>query len=186
MAKPNNKVKKAFALSSIVGALLMSTNNGRPKLTALKVKIDDAMRVFSVKASRDYHVITSDVIELWVEMATKHNNALDEDEVEVFIEMVLNLLPRSNMKEFLRLNFVTKQTLRDCKKSALLMTVLELDHKLNEMFGTDPTATRESLGRIMVKPIKIKTAKRERDKAKPKVFKMIKNRAKWNRGRIAV
>lgn len=186
MAKPDNKTKKAFALSSIVGALLMATNNGRPKLTALKLQIDKAMKVFSVKARKDYYTISYDVRELWLEMAKKHNNALDEDEVEVFIEMVLNLLPRAEMKQFLGINFTTSEKLGDDKKSALLMTVLELDKKLNEMFGTKATATRDSLGLIMVKPVKIKAVKKERDKAKPKVLKMIKRRAKWNRSRLAV
>lgn len=183
MAKPNNKVKKAFALSSIVGSLLMASNNGNPKLTALTTQINKAMRVFSVKARKDYYVISAEIRDVWVEMAKKHNNALDEDEIEVFIEMVFSLLPRADMKEFLCMNFTTTKKLEDSKKSSLLVTILELDRKLNALFGTTATATRESLGAVMVKPIKSKAVRKERDKAKPRVLKMIKNRAKWNRER---
>lgn len=184
MAKPSNRVKKAFALSSMVGAILMSTNNGSPKLTALKVQIDKAMKVFSVKARKDYYVISAHVKDILIAIAEKHNNTLDEDEVEVFIEMMLSIVPRADMKAFLGMNFTTSQKLRDEKKSSVLTTVMELDEGLNKLFDTVPTATRESLAKVMVKPVKSKAVKQERDKAKPKVLKMIKKRAKWNRERL--
>lgn len=185
MAKPSAKVKKCFALSSIIGALLMSANNGNHKLTALKVQIDKAMKVFSVKARKEYYMISADVQQLWVEMAKKHNNTLDVDEIEVFVEMVLNLLPTADMKTYLGgINFTTREKLRDTKKSALLMTVMELDRRLNDMFGTNATATRESLGVIMVKPVKPKKTKKERDIAAPSNIKKLRRRIKWNKRRI--
>lgn len=184
MAKPNNKVKKAFALSTIVGALLMSSNNGSPKLIALKLQIDKAMKVFSFKARKDYYVISDYIKDVWVEMAEKHNISLDKDEINVFVEMVLSLVSASDMKKYLGMHFKTTEKLRDSKKSALLVTVLELDKKLNEYFGTTETATRESLGLVIVKPVKAKTAKKQRDKAKRDVLKKIHNRAKWNRSRL--
>lgn len=181
--KPNRQIKKAFALSSIVGALLMSANNGNPKLTTLKVQIDRAMKVFSIRARKDYYMISADIKELWVEMAEKHNNSLDVDEIEVFVEMVLSLLPKNDMKEFLGINFKTVRTLSDSKKSALLMTVLDLDRELNTMFGTQQTATRESLGAVMVKPLKQKSAKKERNKAVPRRIKKLRRRVKWAKER---
>jgi len=183
MSKPNNKVKKAFALSSIVGAMLMSSNNGNPRLTALKVQIDKAMKVFSVKARKDYYVISSDIRDLWGEMAKQHNNTLDEDEITVFIEMILNLLPKSDMKTFLGVSFTTTEKIRDARKSAILMSVLDLDKRLNEMFGTGPTATRESLSSVMVKPVKTKAVKRERDKAIPMRTKKLRKRLEWHKKR---
>jgi len=184
MAKPNHKVKKAFALSAIVGALLMSSNNGDPKLTALKVQINKAMQVFSFKARREYYVISDYVQDIWVEMAEEHNNSLDEDEISVFIEMVLSLIPPQEMKKYLGMQFKTTQKLRDSKKSSLLMTLLALDRRLNEYFGTTATATRESLGLVMVKPVKKASIKKQRDKAKPVFLKKLRNRAKWNRERL--
>jgi len=186
MPKPNSKVKKAFALASIAGAMIMTANSGRPKLVALKVQIDKAMKVFSIKASRDYYVISHDIQELWSKMAERHDNKLTVDEVEVFIDMVLNLLPRADMKAFLGISYTTSQNVRDKRKSSLLVAVMELDAMLNKMFSLEATATRDSIARVMVKPIKTKAVKKERDKAKPKALKMIKNRIKWNKRRLAV
>lgn len=186
MSKPNNKVKKAFALSSIIGAMLVASNNGNPKLTALKIQINKAMKVFSVKAAKDYYVISDDIGSMWCEMAKRHNNTLDEDEITVFIEMVLSLLPKQDMKKFLGVHFTTNEKMRDERKSAILMTVLDLDSKLNKMFVTEPTISRENLGLVMVKPIRIKSVKIQRDKAKPVMLKKLKRRAKWNRQRLTV
>ncbi|NOR57191.1 MAG: hypothetical protein GQ474_01560 [Sulfurimonas sp.] len=160
MAKPNNKVKKAFALSSIVGAMLMASNNGNPSLTALKVQIDKAMKVFSIKAGKKtYYGISDKVQKLWVEVAKEHNNTLDEDEITLFVEMVLNLMPKKDMKTFLMVHFTTRETMRDDKKSAIIATVLEIDRHLNELFGTEQTITREALGKILVKTPKLKKVK---------------------------
>ena len=183
--KPNNKTQKAFALSAIVGAMLMASNNGDFKLSNLKVQIDKAMKVFSVKAPILYYKISDDVQKVWVEMAKEFNNTLDEDEITVFIEMVLNLMPKQDMKTFLNMPvYKTVEKLRDEKKSQLLMAVMELDKKLNKMFGTNATVTRESLALVMVKPIKQKTVKKERDKAKPYVLKKIRNRARYARAKV--
>ena len=182
MAKPNNKVKKAFALSSIAGAMLMASNNGNPRLTSLNVQIDRVMKTFSIKARKDYYMISDDVKIIWTEMAKQHNDTLDEDEVTVFIEMVLSLMPKSDMKQFLGMSFVTTEKLKDCKKSALLMTVLELDKKLNKMFNTSPTATRESLAMVMVKPLKAKKAKMVlRDRPVPHRIKKLRKRLDWHK-----
>jgi len=183
MAKLTPKIRKAFALSSIAGAMMMSSMNGNLQLAHLKVQIDKAMKVFSLKAgSREYYRISDVVQEIWLKMAERHNNTLDEDEILVFIEMVLGLLPKQDMKEFLGMHFKTREKLRDDKKSMLLATVLDLDGELNKVFGTTATATRESLGRIIVKPIKAKKAKtKNRDKAVPAVRKKLRNRIKYQR-----
>ncbi len=186
MAKPNNRVKKAFALSAVIDALLTATNNGNPKLTGLKVKIVRTLREFSVKSSKDYYMIYGDIRAIWLEMAKRYDNKLDEDEIEVFIEMLLSLAPREDIKAFLGVNFTTRNKLRDCKKSELLVALKELDEKLNKMFGTTATATRESLGAIMVKPIKSKAVKKERQKAIPKKSKRLKNRIRWVKDRIKI
>ncbi len=183
MAKPNGKVKKAFALSSMAGAIVMSASSGSPKLLALSKQVNDAMRVFNIKSAKDYYTISHDVRELWVEMEKRRKNALYPAEIEVFIEMVLSLLPSSDMKTYLGYKFTTKEKLRDSKKSALLVTVLELDEELNKMFGTKPTATRESIAKVMVKPVKAKTAKKERDKAVPRKTKKLRKRLEWHKQR---
>lgn len=181
------KAKKAFILSSLMGSVLMSTNNGEPKLSALKVQIDKAMKVFSIKAGKkEYWYLAGMVKEMWDEIAKEHNNTLDTDEVALFIEMIFNLMPSKDMKDFLNMKYTTKEKIRDERKSAIMATVLDLDSKLNNLLGTTQTATRETLGEVMVKPVKAKKVKADRDKAKSQVLKKIRNRAKWNRQRVAV
>jgi len=183
--KPNNNTQKAFALSAIIGALMMSGTNGDVKLSALKVQIDRAMKVFSVKAPIHYYRISDAVKEIISELK-EFNNEVTIDEVNVYIEMLCSLIPRSDFKAFLGVSpYRTSIQVRDEKKSRLLVSVIELDKMLNDAFGTNATATGESLGDILSKPLKTKKTKVDkRDKAKPKALKMIKNRAKWNRKRV--
>ena len=161
MAKKDlSKVHKAFALSSIIGAMLMAHNNGNPKLVALRVQIDKAMKVYNYKLGRkNYWLMTDAVKQIWVRLAKKHDNTIDEDELSLFIEMVLSLAPKRDMKEFLGVHFTTKNTLADFKKSAILISAMELDEELNILCQTQRTSTREALGLIMVKPVKMKRVK---------------------------
>ncbi len=161
MAKKNlSKVHKAFALSSIIGAMLMAHTNGDPKLIALRVQIDKAMKVYNYKLGRkNYWMMTDAVKQIWVKLATKHDNSIDGDELSLFIEMVLSLSPKQDMKEFLGVHFTTKNKLRDEKKSAIMISVMELDIELNILCSTQQTQTRKELGLLMVKPVKSKRVK---------------------------
>ncbi len=168
---PRN-VLKSFSIASIVGAMLGAANNGDPKLIALSIQINRAMKVFSIKAgSKTYWAVSNQVHEIWVEIAAKHNNTLNEDELSVFIEMVCSLISKKDFKEFLNMNtYVTTEKMADDKKSGILMTVLSLDKQLNKLYGTPPVATRDTLGLILNKTIKPKRVKKKRDSSN----KMIK------------
>ena len=184
MSKTQIKSKKAFALSSIIRAILIRSHNGNPKLTALKVQINKAMKNFSMKVGKESYLISVNIQHICAREAKLCDDILDENEIEVFLEMMLSLMNKTDIKSFLKINFSTIHKLHDEKKSEILMAVLELDKELNKMFGTKPTATRESLDHVMVKPVKHKYVKTKRTKAKPKALKMIQKRAKWNRDRL--
>lgn len=185
MAKITNETKKAFAVASILGAIVKSHNNGNPKLIALKIQVDKAMKVFSLKAKGQYYLISDGIKEAWFELADRYDNTLDEDELEVFIEMIANLIPKPHYKAFLGVStFKTTHTINDEIKSSVLMSVLELDSMLNKMLGTTPTIDREGLAKVMVKPLKNKKVKAKRDMAVKPNIKKIRNRIKWNRERI--
>ncbi len=160
-------VLKAFAVSSVMGAMLVSVKSPKPRLITLRLQIDNALRVFNKKAGRKtYYAVSDKIQEIWIKLAEKHNNTLEDDEIEVFLEMVANLIPKDHYKQFLALNtFNTSHTLRDSKKSALLVSVMSLDSKLNDAFGSRSTATRESIGEILSKRIAPKKVKTIRDKS---------------------
>ena len=163
-----SRVHKAFAVSSILGAIIMAHNNGDPRITALKIQIDKAMRVYNVKLGRkNYYEMTDKIKEIWGKLAEKHNNTIDGDELSLFIELILNLSPRKDMKEFLMVHFTTSHKIKDYHKSAILMSVLELDEELNRLCGTVSTIDRDGLGKILVKQIK-KRAPNKRTKTASK------------------
>ena len=177
------QIKKAFAITSLVGATLKSSNNGSPRMLTLQRQCNAAMRVFNHKSRREYYVITDQVYTLWGNIAERHDNTLDVDEIEVFCEMLLNLMPKNDMKQFLGFSFTTKNKLRDEKKSEILMTILDVDNELNALFGTNITATRESLALIMVKPVKVAKSAVIRDVGVPARIKKLRKRIKWAKSR---
>jgi len=179
----NNMHRKAFILSSLVGATLISANNGSPKLVALQRQINIFMRAFNKINRAEYWALSDFIKHLWFNITKKYDLRLNEDEIEVFIELLLNLIPKTVAKDLLKINFTTEQKVKDENKSSLLATVMDVDSEINKFLGTKQTATREELGAIIVKPIKPKKVKKERDIAVEKRIKKLRNRIKWARER---
>ena len=186
MAKPTNETKKALAIAALLGATLNSSMNGDFKLSFLKKQCDSAMGVFASKNRKVYYTTCDQTFEIWKALADKHSNTLDTDEVALFTEMLCSLIPRHHFKLFFNMNpYTTIEKIRDSRKSAILMSVLTLDESLNKMFGTEATSTRETLGLILSKPIKIKKVKTvKRDNAVPARIKKLRKRIKWVKRRV--
>jgi hypothetical protein len=178
------QIRKAFSIASLVGATLKSSNNGSPRMLTLQRQCNAAMRVFNHKSRREYYIITDQVYTLWGKIAERHNNTLDVDEIEVFCEMLLNLMPKEDMKKFLGFTFTTKNKLRDEKKSEILMTILDVDSELNALFGTVATSNRDSISKVMVKPVKVAKSAVIRDVGVPTRIKKLRKRIKWVKSRV--
>ena len=164
MAKPTNETRKALAIAALLGATLNSSQNGDFKLSFLKKQCDSAMSVFASKNRKVYYKTCDQTFEIWKVLAEKHSNTLDTDEVALFTEMLCSLIPRHHFKLFFNMKpYTTIEKIRDSRKSAILVSVLMLDKSLNETFGTEATATRETLGLILSKPIKSKKVKRVKE-----------------------
>ena len=160
-----NKVKKAFALSSISGALITSLDSMTVKTTTLKIQIDKAMKVFfKVGGAKNYYTLSDETYKLWSVIAEKHTNTLTVEEAEIFLQMILSLMPKKDVKDFLGFTFTTHLKMKDEKKSAILMTVMALDKELNKLYDVKTTATRESIGRILAPVTAAKRVKKVRDK----------------------
>ena len=151
------EIRKAFAVASIVGAMLNAGGNGGVKLLALSRQVNASMQVFRKVAGRkEYYGISLVVQKIWEKMVETHNNTIDADELSLFAEIILNLVPKKDMKIFLGVHFTTNEKLRDHLKSSIMSSVLELDKQINEALGTKQTITREQIGLIIVKPVRIK------------------------------
>lgn len=182
--KISKEVKKGFALTAICAAAIAALDEPTLKAKTLKLQFEKVKKVFRVKAgAKNYYTVSDEVGKIFKSVADKHSNHLHEEEVEVFVEMILSLMPKAKMKEYLGFSFSTKQKVRDCEKSGLISTVLGIDKNLNEAFETTTTATRDSIAKVMVKPVKVKTTK-ARDVAKPRHLKRIRNRAKYARSKL--
>ena len=160
-----NKVKKAFAISTIGGALIMSLDTKTVKTNTLKIQIDKAMKIFFHKAgAKTYYTLSDEVYKLWSVIAERHSNTLEVEEAEVFLYMILNLMSKKDMRDFLGFTFSSNFKIKDEKKSAILMTIMALDKELNNMFDVQSTATRESIGNILTPTVTPKRVKKIRDK----------------------
>lgn len=179
MAKTPKNVKKAFAVASCIGSAIKLTGIRTIKLNALDMQADKAMQVFGAKAGRKiYWSISFDLREIWERLSKKHTTVLTEETLSVYIEMMCMMIPPKDFKEFFGVSPLRSRVEVDPETyAALAKSVLDLDHELNNLFGTHAYS-------IEMPKQKEEKAKRERDKAKPKALKLIKNRAKWNRRRM--
>ena len=169
MAKLTGDTKKIFALSSTIGAVLMSHQDGEPKLIAMRVQIDKAMKVFSRKVGPKMYWAISDAVQReWIKVAEKHNNSVDEDELPLFIEYLCALAPAEHFKKFLGLApYRARVDMRPEIKVEVVKSVLELDAAFNELFGTKPHI-------MAVRKPQASKVKRERDKSKKEVKNELK------------
>jgi len=174
------KQKKAFGLSRILIAILNASNNGDPKLSALSQQVYKLNAMFHANLPLAYFKISEEMEKLWIEISKEHNNTLTDDEVSLFTELICSLIPKKDFKEIFKIApHTTKEKICDSKKSALLMTILDIDKKMNTLFSTSANASRETLGALIVKPVITKRVKKKRDTAKPKRLKKLKNMIKY-------
>jgi len=181
MPKLTPQAKKSFAVSAVIGAMLVTKNNGDPKLIALKIQIDKAMKEFRIKSTKQYFSITDEVRDIWIDIVAEYSGKITADEISIFIELVANLISPKDFKNLLKMSpYKTNEKISDDKKSQLVASVLTLDAELNKMFKVLPTATKEDLLLAVNKPIKIKKEKNtHRDKAVPKKLKRLRNTIKY-------
>jgi len=175
---PRN-VKKAFLISSFIGSVLKAHTTGTPILTALHIRVDQGMKRYSILVGKKaYYDLTEAGLGMWSKLSKKHSTKLTHEETEVFIEYMGYLLKDKDYKDFLGFtHFKSTITMRDTIKfKRVCNSVIALGEEVDAYLGTKPCVSQ-------VKVVKVKV-KSERDKAKPKVLKKIRNRAKWNRGRI--
>lgn len=160
MKVPKN-TQKAFAVSSVIGAILKNSNNGEPALTQLLIQIDRAIRVFSIKAGRVmYWGISHEVNRIWFDLAGKHETSVTDDEITKMIEFCCMMIPPKDFKDFLGVKpYVSKTKLSDEKLRKIANSVLEYDFELNKFLGTKPYG--------LIKP---KQTKKEKRQTKLRVF----------------
>ncbi len=162
-------IRKIVGLTTILGATLKSANSGSPKLVTLQVQCNRALKVFHKKDPKEYYKITDDVFEMWKILTERYSTLLTLEESTTFLSMLCTLVPPSDYKAFLGVSpYKGIETLREGKLEELTKSVLDLDQRLNKLFGT----TSYTLPIRKPKEVKVKRA---RDKSK-KVKKELKNR----------
>jgi len=160
MKKIPKNVQKAFAVSSVIGAILKSSNNGEPALTMLSVQIDRAMRVFSIKAGRAmYWRISNEVNRIWFDLAGKHETSVTDDEITKMVEFCGMMIPPKDFKDFLGVKpYVSSTDVSAYKLKKIVNSVLEYDAALNEYLGTKPyTLVKPAVSNKEKKKLKIKS-----------------------------
>lgn len=173
MGKPGKATNKMFAIASIIGATLKSSNTGDPKLLNLAVQSNKAMQVYSIKVGHTaYWEVSEAIKKIWFALAEKHENKLEHDEVPVFIQYVCMLVPENNFKSFLMVPpYTINKELSKEKNLAIVKSVLDLDNELNKLFGTRAhTVTKPKQ--------KIAKLKKQRDKSKKKQKEKTVSRSK--------
>ena len=161
MSKPSPSTKKCYAITSTIGAVLKSNQDGHPKLLALQLQANRAMKVFFRKAgSKMYWNISNQVAEVWEKIAERHQNTIKEEEVPMFVEHLCTLIPPNDFKSFLAIApYRTTITIDPQVNRNIIESILLMDEEINKICGTKAYA----LSVRKPKPIKVK---RERDKSK--------------------
>lgn len=180
MGKVPSNVRKAFAVASCIGSAVKLAESRTIKLNAIDLQANKAMRVFRAKAgSKEYWTISNSISEIWMRLSKKHTTLLSENALSLYIEMMCMMIPPKDFKEFMNVSAFKSSAEVDPETYALMAkSILALDGELNSLFGTKPYSI------VVKKEKKVKEIK-ERDKAKPKKLKMIRNRARWMRRRVA-
>jgi hypothetical protein len=175
MAKPNKATIKAFAIASVIGAVLVSNQNGEPKLLALQVQINRAMKVFSIKAGyKLYWTVSNQIGKFWDEIAKRHQNTILEEEVPKFVEYLCMLIPPKDFKTFLGLSpYRTSINIDNETNRNILKSILLLDQQLNDFIGTKAYTLTKPKEKIQ----KIKK-KRDISKKKKKILQPTRNQIK--------
>jgi len=173
----SKKVKKAFILTSVIGAVIKVHHNGDPRFDAIAYQVDRAMKVFAIKAGiKLYNELSLTMQRIWVEIDEDHQNPITLDEVAVCIEMLYHMIPYEDMKTFLNVGYTTSHKVRDEMKSSLLCMMVDMDQKINQALGMKPYIDRNGLGAIMCKPVPVKKAKggrKELTKAQKRHLEMV-------------
>ena len=179
MKQINNKKRipknicKVFMLSSAIGAVLMSHNNGEPKLTRLLLQINRAMKVFGWKSGKQVYVeLTNEVQHSWNHIVEKFDGTIPEEEINAFIAYMCMIVPEKDFYEFLGMSpYITENKIEDKKLEVeLIYAVLQFDNNLNKYLGTKPYAIKlTSIAKPKVKKL------RDKPKTKQVVEKKVSN-----------
>ena len=157
------KAKKAFALVSYTFAMVKDAKLSTLKSMALVKQCKASMQGFHRAVGNEiYMENTDDLGNLYLTLNKRFEERISSNETLVFIEIILNLLTKKDMKDFMLMNFNSGYRLDDARMDILIEKALELDDELNTMLGTAKTASTESLKSLFT-PKEVKE-KKVRDK----------------------
>ncbi len=136
--KPPRNVKKSLLVASFVGAVLRAHKTGTPKLTALHIRIDQAMQRFAIVAgSKAYNDVTTEGQKMWLSLAKQYSTKLTFEETEVFCQYIGYLLSDKDYKEFLGFtHFESSVTVSKDKLHDITTSLIALGEMIDEYCGT--------------------------------------------------
>ncbi len=136
---PRN-VKKALLVASFIGAVLRAHKTGVPKLTALHIRIDQAMKRFRIIGGADaYFDITTAGQSMWMSLSEQYKTKLTFEETEVFSQYIGYLLSDKDYKEFLGFtHFESSVTVAKDKLHDITTSLIALGEMIDEYCGTKP------------------------------------------------
>ena len=140
---PRN-VKKAFLVASFMGSVLKAHTTGAPRLTALHIRIDQAMKRYSIIAGRkEYFNLTNKGLVIWTELSKKHSTKLTHAETELFIEYMGYLLSPKDYKDFLGFSHF-KSSVRSSDETFAEMcnSLIALGDHVDAYVGTKPCVSQ--------------------------------------------
>jgi hypothetical protein len=88
------------------------------------------------------------------------------------------------MKKFLNYNFTSSFDIREDNRDNVLVSVLELDSELNTLLDTTDTANRDSLCKVLVKPIKASKVAVQRDIGVEHRIKKLRKRIAYVKSKL--
>ena len=140
---PRN-VKKAFLIASFMGSVLKAHTTGTPRLTALHIRIDQAMKRYRIIAGREeYYNLTNKGLEIWTILSKKHSTKLTHDETEVFVEYMGYVLSPKDYKDFLGFTHF-KSTVRASNEvfADICDSLIALGDQVDACVGTKPCVSQ--------------------------------------------
>jgi len=164
IAKNENK---AFAIATFIATSLHGVNvYGNVELRALHIRAQRFMQGYSKKVgTKQYWVVSNNLGDIWKEIAAKRGeNDVPDESIPLLVECLGLLIPPNDFDNFFGYSpYSDPQHLYYADYADVSSGVLELDGKLNDMFGTVPYSLS------LVRPKKKDTPqKKVRDKKQPK------------------
>ena len=135
---PPRNVRKAFLIASFMGSVLKAHTTGAPRLTALHIRINQAMKRYNILAGRkEYFELTNKGLDIWTALSKKHSTKLSHDETELFIEYMGHLLSPRDYKDFLGFTHFTSNVRASKETFAEICTsLIDLGEQVDMYVGT--------------------------------------------------